>query len=26
MLGFAWRDDGNLNALYESWKEIAGKT
>lgn len=24
MLGFAWRDDGNLDALYESWKEIAG--
>jgi hypothetical protein len=23
MLGFAWRDDGNLDALYESWNEIA---
>ena len=24
IMGFAFRDDGNLDALYESWKEIAG--
>lgn len=24
IVGFAFRDDGNLDALYESWKEIAG--
>ena len=23
IMGFAWRDDGNLDALYESWKQIA---
>jgi hypothetical protein len=23
VMGFAWRDDGNLPALYESWNELA---
>ena len=24
IMGFAYRDDGNLEALYESWRELAG--